>query len=49
MSQQKPKIIKREEGKERRIRPVVMKQLLLDEKSRLMRRVKQIDRELNTQ
>lgn len=33
---------------ERRIRPVVYKKLLLDEKSRLMRRVQEIDRRLQT-
>lgn len=44
--ERKPKIIKRDEP--RRIRPVVIRKLLLDEKSRLMNRVRQIDRQLQT-
>jgi hypothetical protein len=43
----KVKVVKREE-RERRIRPVVTKKLLLDEKSRLVRRVKQINEQLRT-
>lgn len=41
------KVVKRDE-QGRRIRPVVMRQLLLDEKRRLMHRVRQIERELQT-
>lgn len=41
----KVKVIKKDE---RRIRPPVLRKLLLDEKSRLMRRVQEIDRRLQT-
>lgn len=36
------------EEQQKRIRPQVYKKLLLDEKSRLMRRVQEIDRRLQT-
>jgi hypothetical protein len=44
----KVKVIKKEEREQRQraIRPMVERKLLLDEKSRLMQRVKQIDRRL---
>jgi hypothetical protein len=44
----KVKVVKREEKEQKRIRPVVERKLLLDEKSRLMQRVKQIDQRLRT-
>lgn len=46
--QQKIRRIPRDERPDRRIRPVVIRKLLLDEKARLVKRVKQIDRELQT-
>jgi hypothetical protein len=44
----KVKVIKKQEREKPRIRPVVMRKMLLDEKSRLMQRVKQIDQTLRT-
>lgn len=46
MEKQKPKVIKRDEP--RHIRPVVIKKLLLDEKSKLVKRIRDIDRQLQT-
>lgn len=43
----KVKVIKKED-RDKRIRPAVTKKLLLDEKSRLVRRVKQINEQLRT-
>lgn len=40
-----PKVVKKADA-EKRIRPVVIRKLLLDEKSRLVRRVRQIERQL---
>jgi hypothetical protein len=43
------KIVKREEvEQQRRVRPVVIKRLLVDEKRELMRRVAEINRQLRT-
>ena len=44
----KPKVIKKQEREKPHIRPVVMRQLLLDEKRNLMRRIKKIDQTLRT-
>jgi hypothetical protein len=46
MDKQKPKVIKRDEPK--RIRPVVIRQILIDERRKLLQRVSQIDRQLQT-
>lgn len=44
MKQEKVKVIKRDEPK--RIRPVVIRKLLLDEKAQLMHRVRVINKQL---
>lgn len=44
--EKKPKVIKRDEP--RRIRPVVVRQLLIDERRKLKHRLAQIDRQLQT-
>jgi hypothetical protein len=47
----KPRIIKREQvaERERRMRPQVVKKLLLDEKAKLTRRLQDIDKRLQEQ
>lgn len=42
----KVKVIKKDQQKETRIRPEVKRKLLLDQKSRILIRVREIDREL---
>lgn len=42
----KVKVIKKEERERQQIRPDVKRKLLLDEKSRLIHRARQIDRQL---
>lgn len=48
LEQQQIRVIKRGEERPRRIRPIVIRKLLLDEKSQLIKRVKQIEKELQT-